>query len=83
MTGNNEVWTLIYEKLLEQFPQTVRTLWFSSLSLVAMDENQCILVSDSDMKANIINKKYVHTVQKVIEETVGFPLRVCVLSAEH
>ena len=77
MTGNNEVWTLIYEKLLEQFPQTVRTLWFSSLSLVAMDENQCILVSDSDMKA-VYKKEYSKNFRKKLigkreEEFYGFP----------
>ena len=83
MTGNLDIWNLMYQKLLEHFPGTVGELWFSGLSLVAMDDTQCILVSDSDMKAHIINTKYADTASMVIEQTVGFPLRLCVLSSEH
>ena len=58
MTGNIDIWNLMYQKLSEHFPGTVGDLWFSGLGLVAMDDTQCILVSDSDMKAHIINTKY-------------------------
>ena len=83
MTGNIDIWNLMYQKLSEHFPGTVGDLWFSGLGLVAMDDTQCILVSDSDMKAHIINTKYADAAAKVIEDTVGFPLKLCVLSKEH
>lgn len=83
MTANQDIWKLVYDKLSEKYTETIRTLWFSSINLVAMNDEYVVLATDSNMKADIINKKYSATLEEIFEQTVGFPLRVSVLSAEE
>ncbi len=79
----HDIWEPIRRALSEQFSETIMELWFNHLELAALSDTTAVMISDSDMKADIIGKRYGETLAATFEEIIGFPVEIAVVSEEH
>ncbi len=79
----HDIWEPVLKALSEKFSDTIMDLWFNHLTMAALSDTTVVLVSDSDMKADIINKRYRETLAGCFEGTMGFPVDVVTISSEN
>ena len=82
MQSFHDIWEPVLKALSEKFSETIMELWFNHLELAALSDTMAVLISDSDMKANIIGKRYGDTLAKNFELILGFPVEVVVIPEE-
>jgi len=82
MQSFHDIWEPVLKALSEKFSETIMELWFNHLELAALSDTTVVLISDSDMKADIINKRHRETLADAFEEILGFPAEVVVISDE-
>ncbi len=83
MQSFHDIWEPIRKALSEKFSETIMELWFNHLELAALSDTAAVMISDSDMKADIIGKRYRETLAATFEEIIGFPVEVAVVSEER
>jgi hypothetical protein len=77
------IWELIRGALSEKLASaTIMDLWFNTLELAAISDTTAVIITDSSIKKKIIINRYSDTLKQVFEETLGFPVEVCILSDE-
>ncbi len=64
------------------FSQTVFDLWFKDLHMVSLDSNSVVFKINSDFKQGIIQNKYSEILEEAVQEVVGFPVTVRIISSE-
>ncbi|MGM9626459.1 MAG: chromosomal replication initiator protein DnaA [Eubacteriales bacterium] len=82
MQSFHDIWEPMLKALSEKFSETIMELWFNHLELAALSDTMAVLISDSDMKANIIGKRYGETLAENFELILGFPVEVVVIPEE-
>ncbi|MBQ7982761.1 MAG: chromosomal replication initiator protein DnaA [Clostridia bacterium] len=82
MQSFHDIWEPVLKALSEKFSETIMELWFNHLELAALSDTTVVLISDSDMKADIINKRHRETLADAFEEILGFPAEIVVISDE-
>ena len=55
-------------------------LWFSDLSLISMDETTAVFTTTTDLRKKILLSKYIGIIKETLEEVIGFPLEIEILS---
>ena len=83
MQSFQDIWQLVLKVLSKSFSETIMDLWFNDLRLIALNDKTAVLVSSSDMKADIVSKRYSDTMAAALESCIGFPVTVVLLSSEH
>lgn len=83
MQAYDNIWKSVYSLLAEQYSQTILQLWFSNLELIALNDHCVVLLTNSDMIADIISRRFSSVVEKAFETTMGFEVQLVVLSNEH
>lgn len=58
-------------------------LWFNDLKLEVLNDHFAVLVNGSDLKCKIINEKHKENIKQYLEELVGYPLEVVILSNQQ
>ena len=82
MQSFHYIWEPVLKALSENFPETIMELWFNHLELAAFCDTKVALITDSDIKAQVITNRYKETLAGYFEVTLGFPVEVCILSDE-
>lgn len=71
MQAYDNIWKSVYSLLAEQYSQTILQLWFSNLELIALNDHCVVLLTNSDMIADIISRRFSSVVEKAFETTNG------------
>ena len=58
-------------------------LWFSDLSLISMSETKAVFTTPTDLRKKILLSKYIGIIKETLEEVIGFPLEVEILSLDE
>ena len=72
---------LIEEKL--NAAPSIFKLWFSDLSLISMDETTAVFTTPTDLRKKILLSKYINVIKETLEEVIGFPLNIEILSLDE
>ncbi|MBP3917665.1 MAG: chromosomal replication initiator protein DnaA [Clostridia bacterium] len=83
MQSFHDIWEPVRKALAEKFTETIMELWFNHLELAALSDTMVVLISDSDMKAEIIGKRYRDALAATFEDILGFPVEVAIVSEEN
>ena len=81
MNIGDNLWSGILKSLKEQFSETTVGLWFDNAEITSLDSESVTLTAADDFKKSIIEKKYLPVLEKLFEESLGFPVEVRVESA--
>jgi len=79
MDSYNDLWNLVRDYCKNKLSDTIYSLWLEPLTLVSFEENKVVL-SASDFKANIIKKKFMDLLHEAFENTMGFPIEIEIIS---
>ena len=81
MNIGDNLWSGILKSLKEQFSETTVGLWFDNAEITSLDSESVMFTAADDFKLSIIEKKYLPVLEKLFEESLGFPVEVRVESA--
>lgn len=76
------VWSLVKDKMKEDFSQTTLDLWFGNLELVSLTDSRAVFLINSDFKKNIIINKYLDVISSHMSEVIGFDVETVIISNE-
>ncbi|NLK39424.1 MAG: chromosomal replication initiator protein DnaA [Clostridiales bacterium] len=76
------VWSLVKDKMKEDFSQTTLDLWFGNLDLISLTESRAVFMINSDFKRNIIINKYHDIISTHMADILGFEVEIIILSNE-
>lgn len=71
-----EISNLLLNELRENYPSNVFSIWFQSLKLKALTEDEAVLTIDNDFKKKIVESKHIETLTNIISNTIGFSVKV-------
>ncbi len=80
MDSYNDVWNLVKEYCKSNVSETIYSLWLEPCNLESFEEDKVVL-STSEFKANIIKNKFMELLNTAFEETLGFPIKVEIISS--
>lgn len=66
----------ILSYLEKEYSSTIYNLWLKDLSLLEMNENEIVLVTESAFKKKIIETQYLESIEKAVAEICGYPFPV-------
>ncbi len=72
------LWDAIIEHLKKRYSDTITDLWFKEATFESLSEDVAVLTHTSKFKKNIIETRYIMTLNEVFEEVLGFPVRIVV-----
>lgn len=75
MDSYNDIWELVRTYCKEHVTETIYSLWLEPLQLVSFEDDKVVL-SASDFKANIIRSKFKPLLSDAFEQYMGFPIDV-------
>ena len=78
----NEIWASVLEKLKNETAKSVYDLWFADTELLFLDDEKALVCIQSDLKRDILSKRYMPIVHNAISEIIGFDIEVTFLSSE-
>lgn len=73
----------IIDAFLKTHSDTAVNLWFGDLKLISIDDREAVFVSPTDLKKEIIMKKFSKELEDCLENILGFRTEVIVYSSEH
>ena len=62
---------------------SIFNLWFDEFRLASLTDDRAIFTAPSAIKKNILSTKYHQLISKCLEETIGFPLEITILTQEE
>ncbi len=62
---------------------TVFNLWFDDLRLAALTEDMATFTTPSTLKKNILSSKYQKHISDSLEEVIGFPMEIYIMTEEE
>lgn len=62
---------------------SIFNLWFNEFKLASLTDNKAIFTTPSAIKKNILSTKYQKLIAESLEETIGFPLDVSIVTEEE
>lgn len=77
----HDIWEPILQAIAEHVnSSTIMKLWFNPLELAAFSDTTAVIIAESNLKKNVIIKRYKSILEEKFESTLGFPVDVCILS---
>ena len=73
--------SMIEEKMSSAPP--VFKLWFNEFKLASLTDNLAVFTTPSAIKKNILSTKYQKLISETLEEVIGFPLDVSIMTDEE
>ena len=73
--------SLIQEKM--SVSPAVFTLWFNEFKLASLADDKAVFTTPSAIKKNILSTKYQKLIADSLEETIGFPLEISIMTDEE
>lgn len=77
-----DVWQTVKAGLRRDYSEATYNLWFDSLQMVALDDAGVTLSIPNNFKRDILIKKYTDILGERLQEVLGFPVNVTILSTE-
>ena len=62
---------------------SIFNLWFNEFRLASLTDDQAVFTTPSSIKKNILSTKYQKLIGEILEETIGFPLEVSIVTEEE
>ncbi len=78
----NAIWASVLDKLKSETAKSVYELWFADTELLFLDNERAVVGIGSDLKADILSKRYMPLVHNAISEIIGFDIEVSFCSTE-
>ena len=76
----HDIWEPILQAIAEHVnSSTIMKLWFNPLELAAFSDTTAVIIAESNLKKNVIIKRYKSILEEKFESTLGFPVDVCIL----
>ncbi len=82
MQSLNEIWASVLETLREKSTKSVYDLWFADTKLIFLDGDRAVVTIDSDLKKDIVEKRYTAPMTEALCEIIGFDPLIKVVSTE-
>lgn len=79
----NEIWSAVLDQIKGEMPVVAFNLWFPETNLILLTPNDAVISIPSDLKKNILEKKFSNTIKNALVSILGFELNVNILSTEH
>ncbi len=79
----NEIWNSVLEKLKTENSKSVYDLWFADTELLFLDNERAVVCIASDLKCDILSKRYLPIIHNALSEIIGFDIEVHLRSSEH
>ena len=79
MDSYTDLWNIVRSYCKDHVTDTIYTLWLEPLQLVSFEENKVVL-SASEFKANIVQKKFMNLLNQAFEDSMGFPIEIEIIS---
>lgn len=79
MESYSEVWSLAKEYCKGKCSDTIYNLWIEPLTMKSFEDNKIELLT-SEFKANIVRSKFLNLLSEALEQTMGFPVEVSIVS---
>ena len=62
---------------------SIFNLWFNEFKLASLTDDKAVFTTPSAIKKNILSTKYQKLIAESLEETIGFPLEVSIVTDEE
>ena len=79
----DDLWANVVKNMRETYAEGFIELWFNDLKLEVLNNTDAVLVNSSDLKCKILNDKYLPTIKQYLEELIGYPVNVTILSRQN
>ena len=79
----DEIWSSVLDKLKNECPKSVFDLWFSETKLLYLDDERALVCIGSNLKRDILSKRYAPMVHNAVSEIIGFDIEVSFVSSEN
>ena len=73
--------SLIEEKMSSS--PSIFNLWFNEFKLASLTDDKAVFTTPSAIKKNILSTKYLTLISSSLEEAIGFPLEVSIVTTEE
>ena len=83
MQSLDQIWDSVLDILEKNCNKSVYDLWFADTKLIYLDSDKAAITINSDLKKNIIAKRYVTQMIEALAEVIGFELPLEIYSDEH
>lgn len=77
------IWSAVLEQIKKDVLPTVYDLWFADTHLVEFDSERAIIEVSSNLKRDVIEKRYSAMIKSALAETIGFEVELCVRTASN
>ena len=81
LNGITEAILPVIEKRIGAAP-SIFNLWFGEFKLYSLTDTKAVFTTPTKLKKKILLTKYITVIKNVLEETIGFPIKVEILSME-
>ncbi len=68
----DEIWNLVLEELKKNHSPTVISLWISNLKLISLTDTDAVLLTESALKKDVLEKKLYKSISDCIETVIGY-----------
>ena len=76
-----DITSIVLSCVEEKIPsKTIFNLWFNKFKLVYLNEEKAVFSTTTDLRKHIIETKYLDIIANCLEEAIGFPLKVEIVS---
>ena len=79
----DDIWSNVIKNLRQTYAEGFIELWFNDLKLEVLNDTDAVLVNSSDFKCKIITDKHLPIIKQYLEELLGYPVTVTVLSRQN
>ena len=78
----DEIWATVLDKLQHETAKSVYDLWFADTKLLFLDIERAVVSIGSDLKCDILSKRYAPIVHNTLSEIIGFDIDITFRSSE-
>jgi len=82
LSSISDVLLSLLEQKMSATPSIFK-LWFNEFKLASLTDNLAVFTTPSAIKKNILSTKYLKLICDTLEETIGFPLDVQIMTEEE
>ena len=82
LSSISDILLSLIEQKMSSSP-SIFNLWFNEFKLASLTDDKAVFTTPSAIKKNILSTKYQKLIMESLEEAIGFPLEVSVLTDEE
>jgi len=82
MQSLDEIWELTLEHMRKELSETAMQLWFNNMKIVELNENDAVLLCETNFKRNTIEKRHMEKLKINLSKTLGFDVNIKLVSKE-